>query len=159
MLIDWLSHSTYWPHTAVFVLEDDPQGTGDHVEAHRSILTVVSPWVRRGYLSSVHYDIPSVYRTIELILGLPPMGKNDAYAPPIIDIWADGDSVAPDYTPYEALPVDVPYEVTPEASRATQLVADDCGEEVDGCEGLSAAIWKVMRGSEPPPPYARGIDR
>lgn len=159
MLIEWLSHSPYWPHTAVFVIEDDPQGTGDHVDAHRSILTVVSPWVRRGYLSSVHYDIPSVFRTIELILGLPPMGKNDAYAPPIVDIWADGDVVPPDYTPYVALPVDVPFEINLRASKASQIVPDDCGDDVDGCEGLAAAIWKIMRGDEPPPPYARGIDR
>lgn len=159
LLMQWLSNSIYWPKTAVFIIEDDPQGTGDHVDPHRSVCTIVSPWVRRGYISSVHYDIPSVYRTIEQILGLPPMGKNDAYAPAMLDIWADGVAVPPDYTPFESVPVDVPYEVNPGDTLVAKL-AEACDmKDVDGCEGMSRMLWLIMRGDEEPPAYARGIDR
>ncbi|MBP7125534.1 bifunctional YncE family protein/alkaline phosphatase family protein [Myxococcota bacterium] len=158
-LIEWISHSPYWPETVVFILEDDPQGSGDHVEAHRSVLTVVSPWVRRHYISSLHYDVPSVFRTIELILGLPPMGKNDAYAPPILDIWVDGTSEPIDTTPFLELPVDVPYEVNgAEALMAAESEACDF-RVVDSCPGLGRILWKAMRGNVEPPPYAKGIDK
>lgn len=158
MLIEWLSHSEYWPETAVFIIEDDPQGTGDHVDPHRSVCTVVSPWVRRGYISSVHYDIPSLYRTIQLILGLPPMGKNDAYAPPMVDIWVDGEVQAPDMTPYLAVPVDVPYEVNP-VGAPMQAESEGCGDRgLDGCPGLGTILWRVMKGNVPRPAQAKFID-
>lgn len=158
MVIEWISHSEHWPETAVFIIEDDPQGTGDHVDPHRSVCTVVSPWVRRGYISSVHYDIPSVYRTIELILGLPPMGKNDAYAPPMVDIWVDGEVQAPDMTPYDAVPVDVPYEVNP-VGAPMQAESAGCGDRgLDGCPGLGTVLWRVMKGDVPRPPQAKFID-
>jgi YVTN family beta-propeller protein len=158
MVIEWISNSEHWPETAVFIIEDDPQGTGDHVDPHRSLCTVVSPWVRRGYISSVHYDIPSLYRTIELILGLPPMGKNDAYAPPMVDIWVDGEAQAPDMTPYDAVPVDVPYEVNP-VGAPMQAESAGCGDRgLDGCPGLGTILWRVMKGDVPMPPQARFID-
>jgi hypothetical protein len=115
--------------------------------------------VRRGYISSVHYDIPSVYRTIELILGLPPMGKNDAYAPAMLDIWADGVAVQPDYTPFASVPVDVPYEVNPGDTLVARLSEECDMKDVDGCEGMARILWLAMRGDEEPPTYARGIDR
>ncbi len=159
LLIEWITHSKHWTDTAVFIIEDDPQGSGDHVEAHRSICTVVSPWVRRGYTSSMHYDIPSVHRTIELILGLPPMGKNDAFAPPMLDIWVDGTSTQPDYTPFVGVPVDVGFDVNP-ANAPMALESSRCDfSEPDGCEGLGRIVWKAVRGDVEPPPYARGIDR
>ncbi len=158
MLIEWLSRSRYWPETAIFLIEDDPQGSGDHVEAHRSVCTVVSPWVRRGYVSSVHYDIPSIHRTIQMILGLPPMGKNDAYAPPMADIWVDGEVQKPDYTPYDPVPVDVPDAING-ADAVMAAESELCGDGVDECEGMGRILWRVMRGDVQPPPYARGIDR
>jgi YVTN family beta-propeller protein len=158
MLIEWLSNSVHWPDTAVFIIEDDPQGSGDHVEAHRSLCTIVSPWARRNHISSVHYDIPSIFRTIEMILGLPAMGKNDAYAPAMTDVWVDGEAVAPDYTPYESVVVDVPNAINGvDAVMAAESAL--CGDEVDGCEGLGRILWRVMKGDVEPPPYARGIDR
>ena len=159
MILEAITASPYWPSTVVFIIEDDPQGTGDHVEAHRSVCVVVSPWVRRAYTSSIHYDVPSLYRTIELILGLPPMGKNDAYAPPMLDIWVDGTNEKPDYTPFVGVPVDVPEdEFNPKGNPIEALTAHCTFDEVDGCPGLGRALWKAMRGEEEPPPYARGID-
>ena len=75
--IDGLSRTQLWKSSVVFVVEDDPGGTLDHVEEHRSICLVASPWVKRGYVSSTQFDLGSVYRTIELILGVGPMNLND----------------------------------------------------------------------------------
>lgn len=158
MIVDYLSKSIYWPETVIFVIQDDPQGSGDHVDPHRSILVAISPWVKRGYTSSVHYDVPSLYRTIEMILGLPPMGKNDAMAAPILDIWREGPGVEPDYTPFDKVPVNIPQEFNPEDMPA-DLRLDHCkGAKIDGCEGLGRILWKMQRGDEEPPPYAKGID-
>ncbi len=158
MIVEAISRSIYWPHTAIFIIEDDPQGSGDHVDAHRSICVVVSPWVRRGYTSSVHYDIPSLYRTIEMILGVPPMGRNDALAAPMVDIWVDGEEVPPDFTPFEGVPVDVPDGVNPKDGPLAGAV-DHCDfERIDECPGLGRVLWKMRKGDVEPPPYAKWID-
>ncbi len=82
-MIEALSHSRFWKETAVFVLEDDAQNGPDHVDAHRSPLLVMSPYVRRGMVDSTFYTTASVLRTIELILGLPPLSQYDAAATPL----------------------------------------------------------------------------
>lgn len=159
MMVEAISNSIYWPHTAIFIIEDDPQGSGDHVDAHRSICVVASPWVRRGYTSSVHYDIPSLYRTIEMILGVPPMGRNDALAAPMLDIWVDGEAVPPDYAPFEGVPVNVPDAVNPDKGPLANAV-DHCDfERIDECPGLGRVLWKMRKGDVEPPPYAKGMDR
>jgi len=87
------------------------------------------------------------------------MGKNDAYAPPILDIWVDGTSEPIDTTPFLELPVDVPYEVNgAEALMAAESEACDF-RVVDSCPGLGRILWKAMRGNVEPPPYAKGIDK
>lgn len=159
MLVQAISNSIYWPKTVIFIIEDDPQGSGDHVEAHRSVCVVVSPWVKRGYVSSVHYDIPSLYKTIEMILGVPPLNKNDLLAPLMLDIWVDGEVEKPNYTPFEALPVDVPDEIVPKNAPMADMMERCNFDKIDGCEGLGMAQWKWMKGDIPLPPYAKGIDR
>jgi len=109
LLVDELSHSEYWRSSVVFVVEDDPQSCADHVDAHRSSLLVISPWARRGRVSHVHGSFLSVYRTIELILGLPPLGRTDAAATPLYDAFTN----VPDETPYMALPRTIPDDVNP----------------------------------------------
>ncbi|MBN1771245.1 MAG: bifunctional YncE family protein/alkaline phosphatase family protein [Deltaproteobacteria bacterium] len=109
LLVDEISHSPYWPTTAIFVVEDDPQSCADHIDAHRSFLLVISPWARRGHISHVHGSFLSVYRTIERILGLPPLGRTDAAATPLYDAFTN----VPDETPYMALPRTVPDDVNP----------------------------------------------
>ncbi len=165
MLVDWISRSPYWRRTIVFIIEDDPQShAGDHVDAHRSIALAISPWVKPGYVSSVHYDIASLYRTIELILGLPPMNKNDANAAPMYDIFREGPpgpDVAQDaaLTPFEALPLAVPHAITPaDHPMAAESEALPWREDVDGVPGLGRVLWKVRKGDVAPPPYAKGID-
>jgi DNA-binding beta-propeller fold protein YncE len=104
ILVDALSHSRFWPSTAVFITQDDTQIGGDHVDYHRTVLVVASPWARPGHTSSVHTSFPSLFRTFELILGVPPMNRYDAHATPLWDSFG----TTPDFTPFTALPRRVP---------------------------------------------------
>ena len=99
--IDLLSHSKYWPEMAVFVTEDDAQDGRDHVDAHRSLVLVVSPYSRRA-VSHVHTSMLSILKTIEHILGLPPLNQYDAAATDLSDRFTD----IADVSPYKALPSD-----------------------------------------------------
>jgi YVTN family beta-propeller protein len=82
-LVDHISHSPIWKETAIFVLEDDAQDGPDHVDAHRSVAYVISPYIKRHAVDHTPYSTSSVLRTIELILGLPPMSQYDAAATPM----------------------------------------------------------------------------
>ncbi len=86
--------------SAIFVLEDDAQNGPDHVDAHRSVLLVASPWAKRGALDSTLYTTSGVLRTIELVLGLPPMSQYDAAATPMFGAFAG----KPDPAPYTLRP-------------------------------------------------------
>ena len=99
--IDLLSHSKFWPEMAVFVTEDDAQDGRDHVDAHRSVLLVASPFARRG-VSHTHTSMLSILKTVEHILGLPPLNQYDAAATDLADSFTD----LQDASPYEALPSD-----------------------------------------------------
>jgi len=101
-IIDLLSHSKFWADTAVFVTEDDAQNGRDHVDAHRSVLLVVSPYSRRS-VSHVHTSMLSILKTTELILGLPPLNQYDAAASDLADSFTD----VPDVTPSVGLPSDL----------------------------------------------------
>jgi YVTN family beta-propeller protein len=99
-MIEGLARSRFWKETAVFVLEDDAQNGPDHVDAHRSPLLVMSPYVRRGTVDSSFYTTASVLRTIELILGIKPMSQYDASADPLFAAF----TTAADTAPFAALP-------------------------------------------------------
>ena len=100
-LIDLFSHRKFWPEMAVFITEDDAQNGHDHVDAHRSVLLVVSPFSRRG-VSHTHTSMLSILKTLERILGLPPLNQYDAAATDLADCFTD----VPDVSPYVALPSD-----------------------------------------------------
>ncbi len=99
MFIEHLSNSPVWAQSAVFVLEDDAQNGADHVDAHRSIAFVASPYTRRHYVDHTLYSTNSMLRTLELILGLPPMSQHDAAATPMWRCFTE----KADLTPYKAL--------------------------------------------------------
>ncbi|MCB9706778.1 MAG: bifunctional YncE family protein/alkaline phosphatase family protein [Myxococcales bacterium] len=107
IVVDALAHSPFWGSSAVFIVQDDPQGCEDHVDAHRGFITVVSPWARRGYVSHAHYSFSHIFATIERILGLPPLGRPDAAAAPMYDLFTS----VPDLTPYELRPREYPEEI------------------------------------------------
>ena len=95
-LVDAVSHSKFWKDTAIFVIQDDAQDGPDHVDSHRTVGIVVSPFVRRGVIDSTMYSTSSMLRTMELILGLPPMSDFDAHATPM---YASFTSI-PDLSPF-----------------------------------------------------------
>jgi hypothetical protein len=107
LIVEAVAKSAFWADTAIFVTEDDPQSGADHVDSHRSICLVISPYAKRAYTSHVHYSIPSIYRTIELILGVPPMNNYDARAPAMYDLF----TTTPDMSGYTALPREIPDEI------------------------------------------------
>jgi hypothetical protein len=97
-VIDAVSHSPYWASTAVFVVEDDPQGTGDARSPFRGFLAVASPWAKRGYISHTPYNLTSVVGAIDRILGLPPITDFALTSRPLDDLFND----RPDFTPFSA---------------------------------------------------------
>lgn len=101
--VEFLSQTPYWKNMAIFVVEDDPQGGVDHVDAHRSLLLAISPYVKRNYAGHVHYSFGSVFKTFWNILGIPCLNQYDAGATDMADLFTD----QPDFTPYRALPADV----------------------------------------------------
>ncbi len=154
LLVDGISHSEYWNSTVIFIFEDDPQTGADHVEAHRSPALVVSPWAKRGYVSSVQYSMMSVLRTIELILGMDPITQYDALATPMYDCF----TAVPDFTPYEVLPRQVPdtYNLPDtfgaEASNRMDFSGPDRAPE------LGRILWQYVKGTEPPATMGDGED-
>lgn len=110
LLVEAVSRSPDWASTAVFILQDDPQGCLDHVDASRSYLIVASPYARRGgYVSHATADYASVFAAIERMLGLPPLGRPDAVAAPPWDLFTG----TADLTPYAAIPRELPAETNP----------------------------------------------
>ncbi len=101
-IIEFLSSTPYWKEMAIFVTEDDSQDGQDHVDAHRSILMVCSPWAKRNYMSHRHYSFGSIFKTFWNILGIPYLNQYDASAADLSDFFTD----KPDFTPYTALPAD-----------------------------------------------------
>jgi len=99
-IIAALSHSRFWKNTVVFVTEDDSQDGWDHVSAYRTVGFVMSPYSRMGTTIHTNFNNTSLLRSIEQILGLPPMNQIDAAARPMFECFTD----KPDFTPYEALP-------------------------------------------------------
>jgi hypothetical protein len=101
-LVELFSHSPFWKDMAIFVTEDDAQGGRDHVDAHRSLLMVISPYAASGHVSHAHTSMASILKTFDLIFGLPYLNQYDAAATDLSDFFTD----QPDFTPYDALPSD-----------------------------------------------------
>ncbi len=114
-IVDTISHSPYWKNSAIFVIEDDSQNGVDHVDGHRNPTLVISPYAKRGAVVHTYYSQLNVMRTIEQILGLPPMNQEDLTAEPMRDVFTN----TPDLTPYTALPSNISLtETNPETAGA-----------------------------------------
>src|SRR5207247_2102469 len=103
-IVQAISKSRFWPETCLFAIEDDPQNGWDHVSGYRTTAYCVSPYTKRGEVVSTQYSTTSILRTIEQILGLPPMNQFDATATPMFDCFTD----KPDFTPFTAVVNNVP---------------------------------------------------
>jgi len=152
-LVETISKSRYWKDSAIFVLEDDAQNGPDHVDAHRSPAFVVSPYVRRGSVDSALYTTSGMLRTMELILGLPPMSQYDAAASPMYGTF----QTAPVLTPYTHREARVSLEERNDASApgaaASAAMDFDQPDRAPDLE-LSEIVWKAVRGAKsamPPP--------
>ena len=156
MLVERVTHSKYWPETALFIIEDDAQDGSDHVDARRTTGFVVSPYTKRGVLDSTLYTTSSMLRTMELLLGLPPMTQYDAAANPMYAAFSDKS----DLTPYKHVKPDYDLDEknTVRAWGARQSEEMDFSD-VDRAPmfALNEIIWKSVRGadSEMPLPVHR----
>ena len=153
-LVEHISQSSIWKESAIFILEDDAQNGPDHVDAHRSIMMIASPYTRRNHKESTMYSTSSVLRTMELILGLPPMSQYDAAATPMFACFTS----TADLTPFEARPNQVDLdEMNVEQNRLSRLseqmnldLEDQAPDDL-----LSEVIWKTVRGMDAVVPAPR----
>jgi DNA-binding beta-propeller fold protein YncE len=155
-LVEAISHSVYWPDSAIFVLEDDSQNGPDHVDAHRSVALVISPFTRRNVVDSTLYTTSGMLRTMELILGLPPMTQYDAAATPMYNAFTTTPSLAA-YTTKPAI-IDLNEmnrSTAPGAAESARMDFDqeDMTPEIE----LNEILWQSIHGAGavmPPPVHA-----
>ena len=150
-MVEAVSNSPFWDSTAIFIIEDDAQNGPDHVDAHRTVCYAVSPYAKRGFVDSSEYSTVSMLRTLELMLGLPPMSQFDAEATPMSNAFTD----IPDLTPYQAIVPKQPLdELNPEdAYRAEDSLALNLDEEADQFslaeeQIFNEILWGAIKGSE-----------
>ena len=158
-ILEAVSRSPFWKDTCVLVMEDDPQDGWDHVSGFRTVAMVASPYTRRGQVVSTRYNQASMLRTIELMLGLPPMNQMDATATPLADCF----TATPDFTPYTALTNNIPLDqmnpvvaahrdpLMRRLARASARLPldkpDQCSEDL-----LNRILWHAQKGSQAPYP-------
>jgi hypothetical protein len=159
--------SDLWKETAIFVVEDDPQAGLDHVDGRRTIAFCVSPYTKRGQVISTHYNQNSILRTMELILGLPPMNQFDMAANPMTDCFTD----KPDFTPYIAQANQVPLdEMNPllsslnksgkqyyYAKKSMEMPLDDIDKADEGL--FNRILWHDVKGYDIPYPELARADK
>ena len=156
-VVEAISHSPYWDDTAVFVLEDDAQNGADHVDAHRSIAFVVSKYSPGSpdnpFVDSHFYTTVSMVRTMEVLLGLPPMNNNDAHAPVIAPIFS-GPGSQPPFTPdYRNRDNGLIFQVNPPRAPGAQKSARMDFRHADSADAatLNEILWRDRKGSVPMP--------
>ncbi len=150
-LVDRVSHSPYWAKTAIFIIEDDAQDGPDHVDARRTVALVASPFARRGIIDSTLYTTSSMLRTMELLLGLPPMTQYDAAATPMYAAFTNQADLRP-FT-LEAPRVDVNAKNTLTAWGARESMEMDFTEyDRTPMFALNEIVWKSVKGADSPMP-------
>lgn len=163
-IVEAVSKSKFWGNTVIFVTEDDSQDGWDHVSAYRTVGMVISPYSKTASLVHTNYNQPSIVRTIEQILGLPPMNIMDATARPMFDCFVS----TPDLTPYQALKNRIPLnEMNPpltalkgsdlyyaQRSMEPQFDGIDTGDD----ELFNKILWHAMKGKAKYPKRFSGKD-
>ena len=152
MFLDGLSHSPLWASSVVFITEDDPSQGGEHIDSHRTPFVVVSPWVKRGYVSKTHIDMASLHKTFAHLLGKP-------YANALVESSAvpfDLFTSTPDYTPYTYKPRAWPLACGAGAQKdEVDLTESWDFTEEDQQLGLDAQVTRWMRHAPPITPAAK----
>jgi hypothetical protein len=150
-MVEGLSKSKFWSSTAMFVLEDDAQDGADHVDSHRSLAYVISPYAKHHAVDSTFYNTTSVLRTIELILGLKPMTMFDAAAPPMSNAFTS----TPDLSSYEneapRVSLDAKNPMTGSLAERSNKLDFTESDRADPRE-LNDILWLAIKGTSPPAP-------
>jgi hypothetical protein len=151
MIVERISKSRYWEESAIFSIEDDAQNGPDHVDAHRTVALVVSPWTKRGFVDSEMYSTSGMVRTMGLILGLPPLSQFDAAATPMYRSFTS----KPDLRLYACRPAKVNLTERNSGGAYGQLRTDamdfSSEDRIPDLE-FSDIIWRSVKGSEVPMP-------
>ncbi len=158
-IVEAISRSPFWAKTCIFAIEDDPQNGWDHVSGFRTTAYVISPYTKRRAVISTQYNQTSILRTMELMLGLPPMNQIDATATPMTDCFTE----KPDFTPYVAVPTNVPLDqMNPDPKKISDATLRQDAlasarlplEEIDRCpeDVLNRILWHAMKGPHEPYP-------
>jgi YVTN family beta-propeller protein len=157
MVVEAVSKSKFWPKTCIVVTEDDPQNGFDHVDGHRTVGLVVSPYTKRKAVDSTNYNQTGMVKTIELMLGLPPMTQLDLSATPMRGCFTD----TPDLTAYTAAKNNVPLDEMNKPAKelkgtalefARKSMELDFDEEDKADEDtLNRILWFAMKGDKPYP--------
>ena len=149
--VEAVSQSKFWPQTAIFVVEDDAQNGPDHVDAHRTVALVISPYTKRRAVDSTMYSTSSMLRTMELILGLKPMSQYDAAATPMFNSF----QAKADLRPYQALPANVDLNERntkvawgSDLSKKMNFAKEDAADDLL----LNEVVWRSVRGANSPMP-------
>ena len=147
-LLRELSHSKFWKDSAVFCIEDDAQDGADHVDAHRTVGLVASPYARRHSVDSTLYTTAGMIRTMEIILGLPPMNQFDAKATPMFASFMS----KPDLTPYDLVPEEVALDTKnpmngflAERSKKLDLSGEDKADPIE----FNRILWAYRQPGKP----------
>jgi YVTN family beta-propeller protein len=153
-LVEIISASPIWKESAIFVLEDDAQNGPDHVDAHRSPAFVISPYIKRNTVNHTMYSTSGFLRSMELILGLPPMSQYDAAAVPLFDCFTS----QADLRVYKAKAPGVSLEILNTAvnnssrrSEQFNFAKEDAAPDLD----LNEVIWKSIKGEHSVMPAPR----
>ncbi len=160
-IVDAVSHSRIWTNTCIFAVEDDPQAGWDHVSGFRTTAYVASAYTKRGVTVSTQYNQTSLLRTMELMLGLPPMNQMDATATPMFDCFTN----TPDFAVFNAVTNNIPLDKMNPApkkiadallrrdayvsARLPLAQPDQCPEDV-----LNRILWRATMGRQPYPEWA-----
>ncbi|MCF6331837.1 MAG: bifunctional YncE family protein/alkaline phosphatase family protein [Draconibacterium sp.] len=154
-MVEEISHSPFWDQTAIFVIEDDPQSGPDHVDCHRTVALVISPYTQQGIVDNTMYSSSSMLRTMEEILGLPPLTQYDASATPMWNAFKS----KPDFTPYTALKNRIPLnELNSKnsfgAQKSLELTLGQADTAPD--DEYNRILWYAIMGEDKPfPPRKR----
>jgi hypothetical protein len=157
-IVEAVTHSKFWPTTAIFVIEDDAQNGHDHVDAHRTVGVVISPYTRRGILDSTMYTTASYVRTMELMLGLEPMTQFDAFATPMVNSFM----TEPDLRPYDAVPITIDMAArNPKRGPGAQASLELDFSEIDAANAeaskFNTILWNHFKPGTPEPPPVRSM--
>jgi len=154
LFLEHLSNSPIWKESAVFIVEDDAQNGPDHVDAHRTTAYVAGPFVKRGFVDHTMYSTSSMLRTIELILGLPPMSQYDASATPMFRSF----TAESNHAPFKAVPANINLNEKNTVRNATAKLSGEIDlskEDLVPDMLFSEIIWKAVRGEDSEMPAPR----